>query len=282
VRLINPQRKYYKVILPYINIKEMGKNLILFAIIFVFLLDISLVLAVEPFGAITNQIGSERATPDNAQGISAIAGNVTELTITGFSITQSWQGYFGNISGTIFLADASDNVMYDWSLASPKGEIYASTNNSIVWNYVQCLNFSSDGTYGDDTANAGGTSEHGTNLTLLENSFGIASDDVDGIDETFPLLGSGHNTFYSNNLEFSQGECRNTRVFSNSSSGEDNKFEEVLLYEPTTSSVIFASILNENVLGFDNNPHDFEMLVLEDGHATDKSTTTYYFYTELE
>jgi len=240
------------------------------------------VLAVEPFGATVNQTNSTRAPPDAAGNNSAIAGNVTELSVTGFSITQAWQGYFGNVSGTIQLADSSDNIMYNWSLASPEGEIYASTNSSITWSYIQCLNFSADGSYNSDTGNAGGTSQFGTNLTILENMFGIASDDVDGVNETFILLGSGHNTFYTNNLEFSGGECRNTQIFSNSGHGEDNKFEEVLLYEPTTYSVVFASLLNEDVFGFDYNPHDFEMLVLENGHLTDTSTTLYNFWVELE
>jgi hypothetical protein len=262
----------------------MRKIRFLFIIVLAVLLNASLVLAVEPFGANVVNLSSVRAVPDNATGIPAIAGNVTELTISGFSTTQSWQGYFGNVSGTIQLADASDNVMYNWSLASPKGEIYASTNNSIVWNYVQCLNFNSDGTYEDIATGGvpGGTNLHGTNLTILEQQFGIDAGDVDGVNETFTLLGSGHNTFYTNNLEFSAGECRNTQIFSNSGHGEEDKFEEVLLYEPTTSSVIFTSILNQDALGFDNNPHDFEMLVLENGHLTDTSPTPYYFYVELE
>ena len=54
------------------------------------------------------------------------------------------------------------------------------------------------------------------------------------------------------------------------------------MYEPQSSSVIFTSLLNENVFGFDNNPHDFEMLVLENGHLTDTSVTPYYFWVELE
>lgn len=258
------------------------KTRVLFVIILMFLLNISLVLAVEPFGANIANLSSTRAIPDNATGIPAIAGNVTELIISGFSTTQSWQGYFGNVTGTIQLADVGDNVMYNWSLASPEGEIYSSTNSSINWNYVQCLNFDSSGTYADDTGNAGGTSAYGTNLTILESMFEIASDDVDGVDETFTLLGSGHNTFYTNNLQFGEGECRNTQVFSSAGYGEDGKFEEVLLYEPTSYSVIFASLLNEDIFGFDSNPHDFEMLVLENGHSTDISTTTYYFWVELE
>lgn len=255
----------------------------IFVLIFLVLLyNVSLVLAVEPFGATVVNLSSERAPSDDATSIPAIAGNVTELSITGYSITQSWQGYFGNVSGTIMLADTNDNVMYNWSLASPEGEVYASTNSSIEWNYVQCFNFTADGSYNSDTGQAGATSLYGTNLTILESMFGIEEDDVDGVNETFTLLGSGHNTFYTNNLEFFEGECRNTRVFSNAGQGEDDKFEEVLLYEPTTSSVIFASLLNENVFGFDDNPHDFEMLVLEDGHLTDTSTTPYYFWIELE
>lgn len=261
----------------------MKKRGIFLAVFLTFLILIGFALAVEPFGAtVTPASPSNRSMPDDPQGIPAVAGNVTELSIFGYSITQSWQGYFGNVTGTVMLADSSDNVMYNWSLASPEGEIYASVNNSIIWNYIQCFNFTSDGTYEDDTTSAGATSLHGTNLTILENMYGITSDDVDGVNETFTLLGSGHNTFYTNNFQFSEGECRNTQVFSNSGSGEDNKFEEVLLYEPTTSSVIFTSLLNENILGFDSNPHDFEMLVLEDGHLADTSITTYYFYVELE
>ena len=249
------------------------------------LLIISSFIAVSalPSGAQTTFVNSTRAPADAAQSAQAQAGNVTELNIFGYSITQSWQGYFGNVTGTIQLADGGDNVFYNWSLASPQGEIYASTNDSIDWNYVQCLNFSATGTYADDTAQAGATSLYGTNVTQLESAFNINFDDVDGVNETFTLIGPGtHDIFYSNSLEFSEGECQNTRVFSNAGAGESNKFEEALLYEPTTRSVIFTSILDENILGFDNRSHDFEMLVLEDGHGTDTSTTTYYFYVELE
>ena len=252
-------------------------------ILLLFLFNISLALAIQPFGANYTEIKSTRASGDAPESIQAQAGNVTEININGFSTTQSWQGYFGNITGTVQLADAGDNVMYNWSLASPQGEIYTSTANSIDWANVQCLNYTAAGSYADDTSNAGATSQYGTNLTQLETLLGIELDDVDGVDETFSLIGVGtHNAFYTNNLEFTEGECQNTRLFSNTGAGEDDKFEEVLLYEPTGQSIIFTSIINEDVLGFDGRSHDFEMLVAEDGHETDTGTTTYYFYVELE
>ena len=247
---------------------------------FIILFQISLVFAVQPFGAETTFINSTRAPIDPAASVQAQAGNVTELNIFGYSPTQTWQGYFGNISGTIQLADAGDNVMYNWSLASPQGEIYASLNDSINWASIQCLNFTADGTKNDDTANAGNTSLYGTNLTQLEALFNIDFDDVDGVNETFNLF--DHNAFYTNNLEFSQNECRSTRLFGDSGSGVDSEFEEVLMYDPTTESVVFASIIDEDVMGFDNRTHDFQMLVLEDGHGVDIAESTYYFYVELE
>jgi hypothetical protein len=205
---------------------------------------------------------------------------VTDISVPqGFGITQAWAGYFGNISGVIQLADSSDYVMYNWSLASPEGEILASTNNSIVWTNIQCFNFTATGTYEDEAGNGGSTNLHGTNLTQLETQYGIDSYDIDGVDETFLLKGTGtHDVFYINDNEFEEGECQNTRIIDSSGWGQNDHFEEALLYEPTTYSIVFSSLLNEDVLGFDDNPHDFEMLVLENGHETDTETTTYYFY----
>jgi len=241
------------------------------------------VLAVSPFGGAVTSLSNETAPSGVAGSHAAVAGNVTELNIEGFTTTQSWQGYFGNVTGTIQLADSGSKVLYNWSLASPEGEIYASTNNSISWANIQCFNFTADGTLADDSAQRGATSYYGTNLTQLESTFNIASDDVDGVNETFTLSGAGtHDLFYTNSLEFSEGECMSTRVFSDAGSGENNKFEEVLLYDPDTQSVVFAAILDEDILGYDGASHDFEMLVLEDGHNSDTSTTPYYFYVELQ
>jgi hypothetical protein len=264
-------------------------RLFVLSILLVVFLSVT-VLAVEPFGATIANISTSRAIPDNATNNDAMAGNVTELNITGYTTTQSWQGYFGNVSGTIQLADSSDNVMYNWSLASPKGEVYASTNNSIIWNYIQCLNFNSDGTYADDKMNAGGTSAHGTNLTILDDQFGINQGDRDAPNNTFSKTGTHdngagliHDLFFTDNLRFDAGECLSTGIFGSNSTVSNGTFQEVLLYEPTTSSVVFTSILDqESPLGFDKRSHDFEMLVLENGHGTDVASTPYYFWVELE
>ncbi len=224
-------------------------------------------------------LNSTKANPSVPGNISAFAGNITEIIFPeGSGITQSWQGYFGNVSGEIILSDSSKNIMYNWTLASPEGIILASSNNSIVWENIQCFNFTASGNYTQEE-NGGKMNLFGTNLTQLEFMYNISQEDIDGVDETFSLIGLGtHNKFYVNYNEFEEGKCHNTRIFDSSGAGVDNHFEEVLLYEPTTYSVIFGAILNEDVFGFDKKQHDFEMIVLEDGHKDNKQTTTYYFY----
>ena len=263
----------------------MKKTPVFFLIAVIILVFIKGVYAVIPSGAVPTSINNSTMTPDEPVAVAAIAGNVTEINFHGFSVTQTWQGYFGNITGTIVLADQSKNMMYNWSVTNPRGEIYASTNDTINWQYLQCFNYTADGTYNSsDLSNPGNTSQHGTNLTQLESMFNIPLDAADGVNKTFNLIGEtdGHDLFYTNNIEFSQGQCPSTRIFGPDGSQNLREFEQVLLYEPSTASIVFASLLNHNLLGFDNRTHDFQMLVLEDGHGTNIDTTTYYFWMEIE
>ena len=130
----------------------------------------------------------------------------------------------------------------------------------------------------------GATNLNGTNLSALETEYNISPSDVDGVNETFVNFGAGagHDLFFTGSLQFDPGECRSMRAFSNTGPSSDGVFEEALLFEASTHSVIFTSILEVDALGFDGATHDFEMLVLENGHGTDTSASTYYFWVEIQ
>ncbi|MFH1290665.1 MAG: hypothetical protein ABIH92_04625, partial [Nanoarchaeota archaeon] len=242
--------------------------------LFFVLVMLAYVLAVEPNGASVTEISSETTPSGTAGNHSAIAGNVTEIVIfSEDSVTQSWQGYYGNVSGGLRIADASDSALYNWSLASPQGEVYASTNSSITWANIQCFNFTAAGNHTTSGEPAGNTSLYGTNLTQLQDSFNIDATDLDSVNATFSNF--NHDAFFAANHEFTANECRSVQLFTNESASEDGVFEEVLLYEPVTTSVIFVSILEDSQKGFDDSNIDFEMLVLEDGHDSDTASTTY-------
>lgn len=247
-----------------------------------FMFGINYVIA-QPSGASVTEGTPERAPEDAAGSASAYAGNITSLAINGFTNTRAWQGYYGNVTGTIQLADGSDNVFYNWSSFNPEGEVLASTNQTITWTSLQCFNFTANGTEGGVSGETvGGTNVGGLNLSGLEARYGIAFDDVDGVNETFGF-DITHDQFFIGALEFSAGECLSTASFDSTGDSVDNNFEEVLMYEPNTRSVVYTAILEESsVTGFNNQDNDFQMMVLENGHGTDTTSTTYYFWVEIE
>jgi hypothetical protein len=260
-----------------------AKFFLVLNLVFVFvIIFLPLGESIQPSGANVTEGSSSSATPDPPGSAQAQAGNVTELNLQGFSVTRSWQGYYGNVTGTITLGNSAGDVFYNWSVANPRGEVYASTNNTIQWQYAQCFNYTASGTFDDDTGNAGGTSQFGLNLTQLEEMFNIPEDAVDGVDETFNIIGEGgHREFFTGSLQFEEGQCWSTELF-DSTGGPNGHFQQALLYEPETSSLIFTSLIEQSVAGFDGNLYDFQMLVLDDGRAGNTDTTTYYFYIELE
>ena len=219
----------------------------MFAVAFVF---------ADPSGA-TVTPGTSSSAPAASAGsdTNALAGNVTQVNLVGDSNTQAWQGYFGNVTGAIQLGDSSSNILYNWSLSSPGGEVYAANRSSVDFTIIDCF----------DMANG---------VTTLESDWNIGASDADGVNETFNL--NDHAGFFTGSVEHTSGECNNTKLYNSSGVGS---FDVVLLNE--TGGPIFASLLQEDGNGFDGDTYDFEMIVLEDGHSGDTSTDTYFFWVEL-
>jgi hypothetical protein len=237
----------------------------------------------QPTGADPTELGTGRFPAAAAGSHEALAGNVTTLNLAGESITRTWQGYHGNVTGNIVLGDADGNKLYNWAEVNPRGQVFASTNETVQWAYAQCFNYTAAGTFASDTANAGGTSQFGLNLTQLHAMFNVQAIDADSVDRTFNTTGSGgHPLFYLGSLEFTEGQCNSAWLFVDGEY-QASDFSNALLYEPETASVIFTAIIEyETSQGFDGQNYDYQMLVIEDGHGTNTATTTYYFSVEIQ
>jgi len=226
-----------------------------------------------PEGPTTLTIEStSRRTPVDAPTIPALAGNVTQLTIDGQSVTQTWQGYYGNITGTITLDDASNHTMYDWTQASPKGEIYAATS-TLDWtaSNVKCWDY---------TMSDAGQSAF-VMLTEYETALGLIAADIDGVDETFKQ-NTAYDDFYVGAYHVNDVTCPSTQIYTQNAVKNANDYQEVLLYDNTSNVVVYTSIIEQvEPTGFNDQPWDFEMLVGENGHLGNTATTPYYFYVEL-
>ena len=233
--------------------EKMKKAILAVFVIGMFVFATGFALAVNGASTVTEENTGRMASP-NPDNHAAIAGNVTELSIVSDSVTQTWQGYYGNVSGTIQLADGSSNVMYNWSATNPTGEVLASVNSTVDWASIACATI--------------------PNMNTLETQYNIEADAVDGVTETFSLGTGGNHNIAGTALN----NCPSINVFNDTGASGSN-FEEILLWDG--DAAVFAAILEQDALGFDGNSHDFEMLVLEDGHGTDTDTTDYYFYVEL-
>jgi hypothetical protein len=206
-------------------------------------------------------LGSSRYPVTSASNISALAGNVTELNFLANSVTNVWQGYFGNISGSIKLGDVNNNTLYDWTTASPSGEIYATRSGTTpAWDTIQC-------------ADSAQINQEDLDLTVNQ------SVEKDSVNNTF-LNTTSFNIFYVGNITIDPAVQNCYAVNLNDESGSPSSdFQEVILNDG--SAIVYAALISQNALGFDTGTHDFQMIVGENGHNGDTSTTEYYFYVEL-
>ena len=81
---------------------KISTSLFLYAFV-IALFSIAFVVYADPTGPATlTQSNNQRfnASQYSAKTVQAQAGNVSSLTLSGVSVTQSWQGFFGNITGT--------------------------------------------------------------------------------------------------------------------------------------------------------------------------------------
>jgi len=218
--------------------------------------------------SITTGANGNRGTDPLQQGtsVAAQAGNVTELAIFAVTQTHSWQGYYGNVSGKIVLDNALNQSFYHWDMVDPVGEIYASNNSRVNWTAIQCVNMT--------VAAAGGL-----NSAQLDAMYGIDPGDADRFNVTFNETYAG--TFQIGTKTITTANrCPMVQLF-NGSTASHADWQEVLLWDNATRSVVFSSFLRSDLNAFDNSSRDFQMIVAENGNNSDTNPTNYYFFVEL-
>lgn len=195
-------------------------------------------------------ISSERYD-DSRPGASknTVSGNITEVSFNTIITSQSWQGYYGNISNRMALADVSGNAIYNWNNSRVSGEIMATRNTSIDWASINCSS--------QDVINA-----EDIFLQKTENS-------SDSVDKTFNM--TNHPAFLVSTSVISG--CKSTRTFRNI---EQTGFWNVLLSDSLGTAVYTGMIVPDN-FNFKNATSDFELIV----PVPYGTIQTYYFYLEL-
>lgn len=206
--------------------------------------------ALNQISSTTRDLSGLSAQSANAQG-----GNVTEINIQALTITKTWQGYYGNVTGQIALQDGSNNTFYNWSYAAPAGEVFATRASSITWGSVNCT-----------TAGQRTTEETYLNHTAAES---------DSVSNTFSQ--QSHPLLTVAGVDIQANQCYSTYGYVNNNT---QSTDFVMLLLNAGADIIYTTIIDNDATGFDGRQHDFELLVGEN-ERNNTAVTPYYFWVEL-
>jgi hypothetical protein len=193
--------------------------------------------------------------------VSAKIFNISGGYIATFNLSATiqnprWKAFVGNITGSFTLDDASGSTIYDWTLSSINGRVYATRNSSTVaWSNINCSN--------------------NTHLEA-ENTLLSHSNNDDNITKTFE--NRTHNSFWVGATNIGANTCPNLKTYVNDAA-QITRFQEMALYD--NYNIVYATILEQDQAGYDGSLFDFQMIVPENGGAGWNGATAYYLYVEL-
>jgi len=193
----------------------------------------------------------------------ALTVNISGGVISNFNISATiqnprWKAFVGEVIGQFTLDDSGGSTIYDWTLATITGRVYATRKNTAVtWTGIDCASVAQLET------------ENGA-MSLSNVDDNITSTFADTTHETFNV---GPETIPANN-------CATLNTYRNGVKTQDagQPFEEMVLYE-AGGNLVYATILEEDQTGYNNENYDFQMIVPENESST--SNTIYYMYVEL-
>ncbi|MBI4154191.1 hypothetical protein HY501_02555 [Candidatus Woesearchaeota archaeon] len=238
--------------------------LLIFVILYL-LLVISVFAAPEGPSSITPVQNTTKSTTSSViYNTTNSGGYIHVINLTAAQANTRWKGFVGNVTGKLVLDSSAGSTLYDWSLsASLSGEVYATrTSAAIVWANINCTYFWTNGSLSENRS-----VEVNESLALG----GFTTDD--NLSATFNV--QNHSAMTIGTYVVQANTCWATNSYINNASNR-TAFDELLLYDNV--SVVYATFIEQDNVGFDTRTYDFEMIVPQ-GNQT--GSIAYYFYVEV-
>lgn len=235
------------------------ENKILVAGLFLALFILSFVSSAEvPTGPDEiDVLANESKTAVSGKEVNISGGRIATLNLNATVQNPRWKAFVGNVTGHFTLDGADGSTIYDWSLSVTTGRVFSTRNDSTPeWTSIDCA---TETDLEEENQELNHTNQ-GDNITATFND-------------------TTHDGFYVGSTFISGGTCPTLNTY-RSGSPQDTYFEEMALYD--TSEVIYATIMEQDEVGFDGSVYDFQMLVPERGGSDFQGSTAYYLYVELD
>jgi hypothetical protein len=240
------------------------KKKALFAVIIVGILIICILLsniflsAITPSGPSIVSVSNKTKNVTSAAFFNISGGYIAALNLTANIQDIRWKAFVGWVNGKFSLSDQGGSTIYDWSLSTTSGRVYSTRDSSTIeWASIQCANRA--------------TNLNAENVAMFHNS------SSDNITKTFQY--GTHDLFWVAGIPIAANTCPTLNTYIGNVT-QDSDFEEMALYDST--SIIYATILENDLAGYDGQTYDFQMLVPENGSQGFAGATAYYLYVELD
>lgn len=200
-----------------------------------------------------------------AEFVNISGGRIADLSVNATIQNPRWKAFVGNVTGEFTLDDPEGSTVFDWTISTITGRIYATSNYSAMsWSTVNCSNVTSL-EWENDRFNHTNADD---NITKTFNAT------INSTDDNLTVSGS-HDQFYVAGRLMVENTCPTLNTYNNSLA-QDDVFEEIALYDG--NSIIYAAILEDDETGYNRNQYDFQMIVPENALS---GTTAYYIYVEI-
>jgi hypothetical protein len=243
--------------------KQTTNEKILLTIIISFIFSLSTIIFVmaTPSGPRFESVSTTTSSAFNGTARTDARGTITTLVLNTSQVNTKWKAYVGNVTGKLLLQDANNFTIYEWTVASYTGEVYASRNNSISWLNIGCANSST--------------------ILTEDSSLNLMSATQNSINGTFNE--TKHKSFVVGSIAIPESLCWATYTYNSSGAQIPNSttasFQEILLQDNSSAKMVYTTPMENNHPGYNNQPYDFQMLVADDDSQA--TPQTYYFFVEL-
>jgi len=124
------------------NLKIFVNGSLILIVITMIFLSLNFLFAANPSGSDTlTSVTNETKSAVGTKMFNVSGGYLSTFNLSSTVQNSRWKAFIGNVTGSFTLDDSTGATIYDWSIATITGRVYATRQSgAITWASVNCSN----------------------------------------------------------------------------------------------------------------------------------------------